>query len=159
MGDIKAKFGTSNQTIVCTLTSLGNGSARESTVVDNSTNLFMDALVTVKLKAGSSGVSTSGYVNIYAYGTVDGGTAYSEALTGSDAAATLTSPTQLRLVGVIHVVANNGSYRAGPFSVAQAFGGVLPEKWGLVVENKSGAALSSTGSDHELRYQGVYATY
>ena len=38
------------------------------------------------------------------------------------------------------------------------FGGRLPEKWGIVVVNDSGTALSATGSDHAVTYQGVYAT-
>ena len=43
MADFKAKYGSSNQTITVTLASLANGSLRESTAIDNSSNLFLDA--------------------------------------------------------------------------------------------------------------------
>ena len=39
--------------------------------------------------------------------------------------------------------------------VASAFGGVMPEKWGVVIQNDSGAALSATAGDHDLGYQGI----
>ena len=157
MSDIKQKFGTSNQTVTVTVASLANGSARASTAVDNTTNLFFDALVSVKVKSGAASTSATGAVNVYAYGTVDGGTTYTEAATGSDAALTLTSPTNLRLVGVINVVANATTYQAGPFSIASAFGGALPALWGVVIENRSGGTLDATGGNHSVVYQGVYA--
>ena len=159
-GDIKQKFGTEAQALTCTLASLANNSARESTVVDNTSNLFVDALVMAQIKSGASGVSSTGYVNIYAYATVDAATpVYSDGATGSDAAITLTSPPNVRLIGVMNVVANATTYKGGPFSVAAAFGGVLPEKWGIIVENKTAAALDSTEGNHKKLYQGVYAQY
>ncbi len=155
MSDIKAKFGTSGQSITCTITSLANNGQRESTVVDNSSNLFLDALVMVKVKSASASTSATGYVNVYAYATVDGGTTYSDTCTGSNAGVTLTSPPNLKLIGTIAVVANSTTYNGGPMSVAAAFGGVLPEKWGIVIENKTGATLdASVGS---AQYQGVLA--
>ena len=154
--DLKAKFGTSNQSITITLASLGSGSSRASTVIDNSSNVFLDALVFLNIKSGASGVSSTGYCSVYAYGTSDGGTNYTENASGSDAAITLTAPTNLRLIGVVNVVANATTYKAGPFSVAQAFG-VLPEKWGIVVTNGSGAALDATEGNHLKIYQGVLA--
>lgn len=157
MSDIKAKFGSSNQGITITLASLANDAARESTVVDNSTNVFLDALVTLKVKSGASGTSTTGYVAVYAYGTSDGGTTYGDTATGSDAAITLTSPTNLRLIGMINVVANATTYKSNPMSVASAFGGALPEKWGIVVVNKSGGTLDGTEGNHAKFYQGVLA--
>lgn len=153
--DLKEKFGTSNQAMTCTLASLANNSARETTAIDNSSNLFQEALVAGKVKSGASGVSATGVVNVYAYASADNGTNYTEGATGSDAAITLTSPTNLRLIGVINVVANATTYKWGPFPVSPAFGGILPEKWGLVFENKSAAALDSTGGNHSVYYQGV----
>ena len=66
-------FTFQGQAITCTLASLANGSAREATVVDNSVNLYLDALVMLKVKSGAASTSSTGYVNVYAYGTVDGG--------------------------------------------------------------------------------------
>lgn len=158
-GNVKQAFGSSNQAITVSLASLGNGSARASTVVDNSSNDYQDALVAVSVKSGASGVSSSGVVNVYAYGTADGGTTYTDGATGSDAGITLTSPPNVRLIGQINVVANATTYKGGPFSVAAAFGGILPDHWGIIIENKSGAALDSTEGNHLKVYQGVYTQY
>lgn len=157
MADIKQKFGTSNQTITITVASLANNAARESTAIDNSTNLFIDAEVFVKVKSAAASTSSTGSVAVYAYGTVDGGTTYTEGATGTDAAITLTSPPNAPLIGVVNVVANATTYRRGPFSVAAAFGGTLPEKWGIILVNLSGATLDSTAGNHSVVYQGVLA--
>lgn len=158
MSDIKSKYGTSNQTITITVASLTNTSARESTAIDNSSNLYLDALVFIpKIKSGGSGTTATGSVEIFAYGSGDGGSNYSDGATGSDAGITLTSPPNLRLIGVVNMVANSTTYKAGPFSVAAAFGGVLPDHWGIVIRNSTGGTLDATGSNHAIVYQGVYA--
>lgn len=155
MSTIKSLYGTSNQAITCTLTSLANNGQQGSVAVDNTTNLFLDAILHVKVKSNAASTSTTGYVNVYAYGTADGGTTYSDGVTGTNASQTLTSPPNLRLIGVINVVANATVYQSSEMSVAAAFGGILPDHWGIVVENKSGAALdASIGS---AWYQGIQA--
>ena len=154
-GNILQKYGTSNQTITCTITSLANNGQRGSAAIDNTTNTFLDALVFVKCKTGASSATST--VNVYAYGTADGGTNYSDAVTGTDAAETLTSPPNVRLIGVVNTPGNTTTYNGGPFSVAAAFGGLLPDHWGIVVENKTGNALdASVGS---CWYQGVLQQY
>lgn len=157
MADIKSKYGTSNQALTITVASLANNGARESTVVDNTSNLFLDALLFLKIKSPAASTAATGYVNVYAYATADGGTNYTEGATGSDAGITLVSPTNLRLVGSMSIVADATTYRGGPFSIAAAFGGVMPDKWGIVLENKTGGTLDTTGGNHSIHYQGVYA--
>lgn len=154
---ILSSYSASNQTISCSVASLANNSQRESDNVDNTSNLYLDTLVMVKVKTGGPGatsVVSTGVVNVYAYGTSDGGTTYSDTATGVNAAITLTNPPNVPLIGVINTVASVVTYKGGPFSVAQAFGGVLPAKWGIVVENKSGAALDATESNHAKFFQG-----
>jgi hypothetical protein len=158
-GDIKAKFGTNNQTITVSVASLTNTSARQSTEIDNTTNVFTDALVSVKVKSGAASTSSTGTINVFAFATTDGGTTRTENAGATDAAITLTVPTNARLIGVINVVANATTYYGGPFSVAAAFGGVLPDHWGVIIENKSGGTLDTTAGNHLVTYQGVYAQY
>ena len=50
------------------------------------------------------------------------------------------------------------TYKSVIPSVAQFFGGVLPPKWGFVIENKTNIALSATEGDHAKEYKGVYST-
>jgi hypothetical protein len=128
-------------------------------VVSNTTDKFLDALVFGKIKPQNSGsISAPSAVFVYAYASVDGGTEYPDTVTGADAAITMNSPTQLKLLGVIYVTTINVTYKGGPWSVAALYGGKLPEKWGIVVQNDCGTALSATGGDHQFEYQGIYAT-
>jgi len=155
MSDLKQAFGASTA-ITITLASLANAAARESLVVDNTSNLYLDALVLViaKLAAGSpAGVKA---LYIYAYGSEDG-TNYTDNATGADAAITLRSPTNLRLIGAISVPDSGAlSFKSHPMSIAAAFGGVMPRKWGIVLSNQSGVALDSSGNS--ASYSGVYQT-
>lgn len=149
----KALYGTNNQSITITLNSLSAGAARGSTAVDNTTNLFLDALVQVKITTGGS--TESGNLEIFAYGTADGGSDYGDGVSGTDGAVTLTNPPNLRLIGTLTLPnpgATNTIYRTNPMSVAAAFGGRLPDHWGIVVVNNS-SALNSSGCS--AWYQGV----
>jgi len=151
----KTSYGTEKQSITITITSLTTGSVRGSVVVDNTTNLYLDALVQVQIKSGAGSTSANGYVNIYAYGTVDAADSlYTEGSTGTDQAITLTVPTNARLIGTLNMVANSVTYVSEPFSVAAAFGGVLPEKWGIFVENQSGGTFDGTTAF--AYYQGIW---
>jgi hypothetical protein len=157
MSDIKRAFGASGQTFTITLASLASASSRESTSIDNSSNKYLDALVMLQVKFANTAIGTDPWVYVYAYGTVDGGTTYPDAVTGSDAAITLNSPTNLRLLGAVSAI-QNLTRKGGPWSVAACLGGVLPERWGIVVRNSSGIALTGTEGDHAKLYQGVYET-
>ena len=151
---IENLYGSSNQAITCTITSLGTGGARSSAAIDNSSNLYLDVLVQAKIKSGSGSTSATGYVNFYAYGTADGGTTYPEGA-GTDTGVTLTTPPNVRLIGRIAMVANSTTYASEPMSVAAAFGGILPQKWGIIVENQSGGTFDA--STASAWYQGVQA--
>jgi len=158
MASVKIAY-DATQNFTLTLASLASSATagRESTAVDNQTNLYLDAIcqVSVALQAGSPANDKAVY--IYAYGSVDG-TNFTDNATGTDAAITLRDPTNLRLVAVIPTPDSGGlTYESSPFSIAQAFGGVLLPKWGLVVRNFTGVALSATEGAHFYKYRGVTA--
>jgi len=158
MGDIKSKYGTSNQAITITLNGLADDGYRESTAIDNSTNLFLDALVQVKVNVTAGAPAGDKNCLIYAYGTADGGTSYSGAATGTDAAyggvaGQLIS--NCKLLGIVNLDAASETFESDVFSIASAFGGVMPDHWGIIVMNQSGQALAA--ADNSAFYQGVYA--
>lgn len=152
---VENKYGTSNQTITCTIGGLTNNSARSSTAIDNSVTLYQDVMVQIKILSGAAATSTTGIVNIYVYASDDGGTTYGSGA-GTDAAITLTVPPNLVLIGTLNVVANATTYKSNPFSVAKCFNGQMPQFWGIVIENKSGGTLNATEGNHAKIYQGVY---
>ncbi len=157
-GNILNKYGTSGQAITCTLASLTTTSIRQSTAIDNTSNTFVDSIAMVAVKTGASGTSATGYVDVYAYGTANGGTNYSGGCTGSDAAFTMSLASLFKL-GRLPTIANATTYTGGPWSVASAFGGSLPDHWGIVVDNESGGTLDTTEGNHLKVYQGVYGQY
>lgn len=146
-----------------TLTSLGSGAYRESTAVDNTSNLYIDAIVGGITQIGA--VSTNATIEIYAYGSWDG-TNYTAGLTGSDAGVTwgttggVNSFRDLPLLGVVQTEGtdDNDDRKWGPFSVAQAFGGILPPKWGIVVRNNTGTTFHATGTNNAVKYTGITET-
>lgn len=157
MATIKPLYGSNAQAITVTLASLANGSAQQSTVIDNTSNLFLDALFQFVVKSGASGVSASGSVTVYAFGTVDGGTTYTDGAGATNASITLPAAPNMVPLFTMSVVTNATTYSSRVVSVASAFGGVLPDHWGIVVVNNSGAALDSTEGNHKKQYQGVQA--
>lgn len=154
---IKPSYGTQGVAVTCTLASLASGSAREATALDNSTDLYLDVLVMVKTKTGAGTIGSDPYLYVYALGTDDGGTTWPDPATGADAAITPTLNTKAVLLGAVNLAAASTAYKAGPFSVASVFGGSLPQKWSLVFVNSCGVALSATGADHAVTYQGIQA--
>lgn len=141
--------------ITCTMTNASSGTAgRASTAVDNSSNLFLDALVSAQIQFPNSAPANDKAMYLYAYGSLDGST-YPEGITGSDANYTIQGSagaltTALRIIGVMPALQNTNQ-TFGPFAVAPAFGGVLPYKWGIVFLNFGGQTLTSG----QISYVGI----
>lgn len=156
MGDIQTDYGTAGQAITITLAGLAASATvgRESTVIDNTVDRFLDVLVQVKVEVGV--VLAPKQILVFAYASVDG-TGYTELATGVDAGYTRRDPTSLVFLGAIPVPTASVIYKSRPFSLAQAFG-AMPAKWGIVVFNDSGVALSADAGDNAAVYQGIFAT-
>lgn len=157
MADNKIAYGTSTA-ITCTLASLADNAARECTAVDNGTNKYLDAIVYLACKLQTGTPANEKFIAVWFYGSEDG-TNYTDNASGSDAALTMRASTNLRGPHIIAAPDSGGlTYKTVIGSVAAFFGGVLPRKWGFVVENQTGVTLSATEGDHAKTYTGVYAT-
>jgi len=155
VASIKTQY-DSAANITITLASLADDGKRESNAIDNMTNLYLDALVQLKIKTGAT-VSGDKQIRVYAYGTADSsGLGYSGGASGSDSAFSGTLD-NTKLIGIISTPAAATSYESDVMDVAAAFGGVLPPAWGIIVENKTGSALDSTEANHTKKYVGVLA--
>jgi len=155
MSNIKQAIGASTA-ITITLASLGSAAARESLVIDNGSNLFLDAMITFKLKTGA-GLAADKAIYIWLYASEDG-TLYDYNATGADAAIVLLSPHNFKGPFIINTPTDSLTYIAVLTSVAAFFGGVMPKKWGVIVENKTGQALTAVAGDHSVKFSGIYQT-
>ena len=152
-GDVSIKY-MSSSTATITLQSLGSTSSRQSNVIDNTSNKYLDYLVSVKL-ASTTGTIASEKA-CYVYVVADNGNGeYTEGASTADSVITLTSPSNAIRVGMVNVPAANTVYRSGPFSIAAAFGGMLPPKFAIVIENRTGLALSATTANFGVVVQPV----
>ena len=152
MADVKTKY-ASSANITITLASLADDSKRQSTKASNTANLYLDALVQLKVKTGSS-VSGDKAIHVYAYGTAESTMGYSGDASGTDGAYSGTLE-NTKLIGVIGAPSATSVYVSDVMSIANAFGGKLPSEWGIIVHNKTGAALDGTESNFAKKYIGV----
>lgn len=159
MASIKVAYGTSTA-LTISLGSLASSATagRESTSVDNTANLYLDVLVQAKIVLQAGSPANDKAVYIYAYGSEDG-SQYTDNATGSDANITLRSPSNIVIVGVIPCPDSGAlTYRSQPMSIAAAFGGYLPRKWGIVIRNFTGVTFNATGGNHTVTYTGITLT-
>lgn len=153
MANLKENFGASVVAITIMLASLANGAWRQSAFVDNTVAGidYLDAWVQVNAKTGAT---AGGTVDLWLYGSIDGGVTYSDNASGLDAAYTATDTPQIFL-GRLQTPSVTTQYHSSLFSVQQAFGGNIPPRWGLLVHNTNGGALDATPGNFLEQYLGL----
>jgi hypothetical protein len=160
MASVKLAYGAEQTFTVTNLHSLASSATAgwQSAAVDNTTDLYIDALVYFVLDFANTATANSRGVYVYAYSGV--GSSYTNPATGSQGTITLpdvtANPLSLVQIGFIPYVTTDEVVESAHFSVAAGFGGRLPQKWGIVAMNHSGAALAASGNT--VKYYGVYET-
>lgn len=158
MKDLRTKYGEPLSSIVIKLNGLADDAYRESDSVDNLKQGLIDALVQLQVKVTAGAPAGDKNCLIYAYGSAAGGTPFSGGAKGQDGAfgghpgQLITNCPQL---GIVTLDAVNEVFTSDCFSIASAFGGVMPEDWGIIVMDQSGRALASKGN--KAWYQGILA--
>lgn len=140
--------------ITMTLTSLANAAAWQSLVIDNTSNLYDDALVFVQTK-GQAGSTLGLEFYVYSY---DGGSLFSDGASGADATFTAANRKNSPLIDVVTLNTTTATPSLLRRGVASCFNGIMPAKWGLIAINNSGGTLSATAGDHVITYQGITYT-
>lgn len=162
MANIKLEFGTAtaftgtNADIATSATA-----GWKSNAIDNSSNKYLDALVSIELAAVNTAPANSKAVFLYAYSLIEG-SAYASTgdgtIDGSEGTVTFpditTLPVVLPILGIVPYPVQNKAINSPAFSVAACFGGVLPPKWGIAMINHSGMTLNVTN----IYYIEVYNT-
>lgn len=164
MSDIKQAYAAS-AAVTITLASLATDAnlltGRESTAVDNSSNLFLDYLLSGKITVGTS-PTTGKEIRVYVAALLDD-SAWPDVFDGTDSAETVTNAqirdAALKLAAVLPTVATSDlPYFFGPISVAALFGGVCPKKFAIFVTHNTGVNLHATAGNHVISVVGVYET-
>ena len=164
MADLKLSYPAASD-LTITLASLASDTnlltGRESATIDNSSNLYLDILISGKITAGTS-PTASRSIEVWAVGSWDGtnwpdvfdGTESAETITSADIKASVTR----YLAAMATANTSDRAYHFGPVSLASAFGGTLPPKVVLFVTHSTGQNLNSTAGNHQIRLQPVYQT-
>ena len=156
---------SSNTTITIDLANLASSSTflagRESTQVDNTTNKYMDCLVSGFVSVGTTPTAST-TISVYVWGADTSlATTPIDVLDGTDSAETLSNAGMLgalRFGAGITVPATTSDlqYPVLPFSVASLFGGVMPKFWGLYVSHNTGVNLRNTAvNTNSFEFVGV----
>lgn len=148
-----------------TLASLASSSALlagvQCDLIDNSTTLDTDHLVSGMIKLGTSPTAAK-IIEVWAFSAIadlSGTRTFPDTLASAANSRTLTSQnckySALKLLWSVSVDATTGqSYYIPPTSIARLFGD-MPPCWGIFVTQNTGVALDSTAANHGLWYQRI----
>lgn len=165
MADVKTAYVASSNLAVTNLAGIASSSTHvsgwESAEIDNSTNKYLDYLVSAKITVESSGLS-SGQIRIWIVPKLDDST-WPGGFDGTESTETtpLDDENGTAAGAAIGAVANTDTtasqvYYFKPFAVAPLFGGVCPEKFVIFITQSTGTTLETSGQ--QVTIKGVYAT-
>ncbi|GEM_PF-2560891 len=148
---VQRKFDT-KATFTLTLASLATASARQSTMIANTTNRPA-VIVHLKIKSGAVAPTAGTVYEIYLLRGDDAAssTYRSDAAGAVDAAITIENA---QLLGTIVVTATAAKVFYGEFDTAPL--GPLGPEWGVAIKNSSGQALDATEGNHLKGYETYY---
>jgi hypothetical protein len=159
-------YGTSTALASTSFSSLASknttatAAASSAAATTSTTANVTDAMARVQVVTPAFTPTASTTVDVYVYGSEDGtqwpgAAATSEVLAGTDVAVSLSSlSNNLRFLGTIQCHTSGGTFTTEPMSIAAAFGGFLPRKWAILIQNNLPAGVSLTSGS--VKYSEIY---
>lgn len=140
--------------VTCTLASLAASATagQESAAVDNTSALAVDYMAGGKITTQTPTANTQ--IEVWVNASYDG-TTWAAGGTGTNAALTPVQNAKfyMRQAAILTITATTAnvthSFVIG--SIANLFGGIVPQKFNFWILNNSGAALNATAGNHELK--------
>jgi hypothetical protein len=145
MATITSVVGTRTALTTSALNSLASNNYVSCGTINHTTNNPLDVLLEVTVDADTS--TGNQRCVVFAKGSLDG----TNFETGPESGSTTTNEPDLTFVGVVPCRDTNSHTKI--FSLASAFGGVLPQHTRIIVKNETGGALASSG--HSVYYSEV----
>jgi len=133
---------------------------REATAVSNSSNLFVDALLSGQITVGTTPTIDT-QIEIWVFAARNETPTWPDVMDGTDSAETWSSVGvrngAARRVAVLNVdsTTSDRAYEFSGISIAEAFGGTMPDDWSAWVTHNTGVALNATGGNHVMEYIGI----
>ena len=149
MATVKQVVGTRTSLTTSALNSLASATVISAGTITQNTNQPIDVLIEVTATPGT--VSGNKQLLVYAKASLDG----TNQTTGPETGTTVTDEPNLYFVGALPLNTNSTT-QTRIFSLAAAYGGVLPYASEIVLRNDSGAALNASGGS--VYYSEISAT-
>lgn len=149
MATVKQVVGTRTALTTSALNSLASATFVSAGTITHNTNQPIDVLLEVTATPGT--VSGNKQLLVYAKASLDG----SNQTTGPETGTAVTDEPNLYYVGTLPLNTNSTT-QTKVFSLAAAYGGLLPYASEIVVRNDSGAALNASGGS--VYYSEISAT-
>lgn len=149
MATVKQVVGSRTSLTTSALNSLASATFVSAGTITHNTNQPLDVLLEVTATPGT--VSGNKQLLVYAKASLDG----TNQTTGPETGTTVTDEPNLYFVGALPLNTNSVT-QTRVFSLAAAFGGVLPYASEIVLRNDSGAALNASGGS--VYYSEISAT-
>ena len=149
MATIKQVVGTRTALTTSALNSLASATFVSAGTITHNTNQPLDVLLEVTATPGT--VSGNKQLVVFAKISLDG----TNFTSGPESGTTTTDEPDLFFVGTVPLNTNSTA-QTKTFSLAAAYGGVLPYASKIIVKNDSGAALNASGGS--VYYSEISAT-
>lgn len=137
---------------------LASAGARQGAVIDNTSLLYDDFGISGQFQTATGTLGTNPRVQIW-IAPISVGTNYTDAVASSgDAGYTILATPNIRLVGICNINTANTTAYMGEVFLSALFGGSLPDKFVLIVDNQTGLALSGTAgqnTNNKVSYRGL----
>lgn len=122
---------------------------RQSNVANNTSDLAVDCVVGGAIAAPGSAPTAGTSIEAWLFGSWNGGTTFTGgASSGGDANLSLATTGVKQLMSRVALISQTDTtaraYDFGPVSVAQAFGGTMPDHWGVFIVHDLGVTLGAT---------------
>lgn len=149
MATVKQVVGSRTSLTTSALNSLASATFVSAGTITHNTNQPLDVLVEVTATPGT--VSGNKQLVVYAKASLDG----TNQTTGPETGTAVTDEPNLYFVGALPLNTNSTT-QTRIFSLAAAYGGMLPYASEIVLRNDSGAALNASGGS--VYYSEISAT-